>query len=308
MASTTLTGVPGGTEDLGAARMRRAKKIVGDWLPVVPFMILGGGLLVAAAGWLVVGSFRSPSGEWNLEAWQRIFRPGKVYRGSILTSVWVSLWTCTICTLVGSPLAWYVHHLRGRGRALAIGITNTAANFVGVSLARAFISTLGAAGFLTLVIRKVTGYDLGDGLYSQAGLVAIFCYFTIPLFVLLVLPAMAAVKSTWWEAVQVASGNRWTYWRYVGIPVLAPFVLSGWVLTFAWAMGQYAVVAALLGSQSGVHTIPLQIGDLIGKGSVFGSQSQLAAAYAVLLMLIAVLALATYLRLARRPMKRLEGS
>jgi putative spermidine/putrescine transport system permease protein len=307
MASTTPTSAAGGAEGLGAARLRRFKRVVGDWLPVVPFMILGGGLLIASAVWLVIGSFHSPSGEWNLDAWQRIFKPGKVYRGSIVTSVQVSLWTCTICTVVGAPLAWYMHHLRGRGKAFAIGLTNTAANFVGVSLARAFVSTLGAAGFLTLLIRRVTGIELGDDLYSRTGLVAVFCYFTIPLFVLLVLPAMAAIKPAWWEAVQVASGNRWTYWRYVGLPVLAPFVLSGWVLTFAWAMGQYAVVAALLGSESGVHTIPLQIGDLIGKGSVFGNQSQLAAAYAVLLMLIAVLALAAYLWLARRPLKRLEG-
>src|SRR6266545_5622849 len=304
--ATTALDAPGGARD-GAARMRRFKKLAGDWLPVLPFMVLGGGLLVASAVWLVIGSVHSPSGEWNLDAWQKVFKPGKVYRGSVLTSLWVSLLTCTICTVVGAPLAWYVHHLRGRGKAFAIGLTNTAANFVGVSLARAFISTLGAAGFFTLLLRRVTGIDLAGGLYSEAGLVAIFCYFTIPLFVLLVLPAMAAVKPQWWEAVQVASGNRWTYWRYVGIPVLAPFVLSGWVLTFAWAMGQYAVVAALLGSQSGVHTIPLQIGDLIGKGSVFGSQSQVAAAYAVLLMLIAIVALATYLKLARKPMKRLEG-
>ena len=292
---------------VASRRRRRIEKLIGDWLPVVPFLVLGGGLLVAAAVWLVIGSFRGPAGEWNLDAWTKIFKPGKVYRGSIITSVQVSLWTCTICTLVGTPLSWYIHDLRGRGKAFAIALTNTAANFVGVSLARAFISTLGAAGFFTLLLRRVTGIDLAGGLYSEAGLVAIFCYFTIPLFVLLVLPAMAAVKPQWWEAVQVASGNRWTYWRYVGIPVLAPFVLSGWVLTFAWAMGQYAVVAALLGSQSGVHTIPLQIGDLIGKGSVFGNQSQVAAAYAVLLMLIAIVALATYLKLARKPMKRLEG-
>lgn len=283
------------------------QRAVLDWLPAIPFLVILGGLLIGAAVWLVVASFRSPlTGAWNLDAWRQAFQAGPLYRGAIVNSLLISLYTCTICTVVGTPIAWMIHHLAGRGRALAVAIANTGANFVGISLVQAFVATLGVAGFVTKFLADL-GIDWGSGLYQMHGLVALFCYFTLPLYVLLVLPAMSSVRPTWWEAVQVSSGGRWTYWRRVGLPVLFPFILSGWVLTFAWSIGQFAVLDALL-SGSGEQFITTRIGGLINAGVVFGDQSQLAAAYSVLLMLISLSALTFYQLLSRRPLKRLQGS
>jgi len=286
---------------------RRLRSFVGDWLPAVPFLVIIGGLLVGAAIWLVQASFRNPlSGEWNLDAWQQAFAAGPLYRGAIVNSLVIALTTATICTVVGTPLAWFIHHLAGRQRAFAVALTNTGANFVGISLAQTFVATLGVAGFATKILSDL-GIAWRDGLYQMHGLVALFCYFTLPLYVLLVLPAMSAVKPTWWEAVQVSSGGRWTYWRRVGLPVLFPFILSGWVLTFAWSIGQFSVLDALLSSQ-GEQFITTRIGGLINAGVVFGDQSQLAAAYSVLLMGISLIALAAYQLLSWRPLQRLKES
>lgn len=287
---------------------RRATRLLADWLPLVPFLATVGALLIGAAGLLVVTSLRdATTGEWSLQAWQAIFQPGRTHLGAITSSLRVSLWTCTICVLIGTPLAWYVHALARRGRAVAIAITNTAANFGGVSLAVSFIITLGTGGVITKLLGGA-GVEVGSWLFSQGGLVLVFCYFTIPLYVLLVLPAMGAVKDVWWEAVQVAAGTRRHYWRYVGIPVLAPFCFGGWALTFAWSMGQYAVVVALKSTVAQWHVMTERIGNMITTGSVFGDQSQQAAAYAVLLMCCSAAALVTYLLLSRRPMKRLAGT
>lgn len=286
---------------------RRATRFLGDWLPALPFLVIIGGLLVGAAVWLVQASFRDPlSGQWNLNAWRQAFASGPLYRGAIVNSLKISLLTATICTVIGTPLAWYVHHLAGRGRAFAVAITNTGANFTGISLAQAFVATLGVSGFVTKLLSEL-GIHWGDGLYHLRGLVALFCYFTLPLYVLLVLPAMSALKPTWWEAVQVSSGSRLTYWRRVGLPVLSPFILSGWVLTFAWSIGQFSVLDALLSSQ-GEQFITTRIGNLINAGVVFGDQSQLAAAYSVLLMAISLVALVAYQLLSFRPLKRLQES
>ena len=286
---------------------RKVGRVLGDWAPAIPFMVIVGGLLVGAAVWLVQASFRSPlTGEWNLDAWRQAFAEGPLYRGAIVNSLVIATATASICTLVGTPLAWFIHHLAGKHRAIAVAIMNTGANFVGISLAQAFVATLGVSGFVTKILSDV-GISWGDGLYQMKGLVALFCYFTLPLYVLLVLPAMTAIKDNWWEAVQVSSGGRWTYWRRVGLPVLAPFILSGWVLTFAWSIGQFSVLDALL-STSGEQFITIRIGNLINSGIVFGDQSQLAAAYSVLLMLISLVALAAYQVLSYRPLKRLQES
>lgn len=291
----------------GQSLSRRTLTTLGDWGPALPFLIIVGGLLVGAALWLVQASFRSPStGEWNLDAWRQAFAPGPLYRGAIVNSLVIATLTATICTAIGTPLAWFVHHLAGKQRAIAVSMMNTGANFVGISLAQAFVATLGVSGFVTKILADA-GIQWGDGLYQMRGLVAMYCYFTLPLYVLLVLPAMGAIKANWWEAVQVSAGSRWIYWRRVGLPVLAPFIMSGWVLTFAWSIGQFSVLDALL-STSGEQFITIRIGNLINAGVVFGDQSQLAAAYSVLLMLISLLALSAYQILSYRPLKRLQES
>jgi len=311
--ATTHTTVQPGAGRPGPARRRvrwrrlSARRILSDWLPALPFLVILGGFLLGAAFWLVQASFRSPAtGEWNLDAWRQAFQAGPLYRGAIVNSLLISVYTATICTVVGTPIAWYIHNLEGRGKAFAVAIANTGANFVGISLVQTFVATLGVAGFVTKLLADL-GVDWGSGLYQMHGLVALFCYFTLPLYVLLVLPAMSAVKPTWWEAVQVSSGGRWTYWRRVGLPVLFPFILSGWVLTFAWSIGQFAVLDALLSGTS-KQFITTRIGNLINAGVVFGDQSQLAAAYSVLLMAISLSALVIYQLASRRPLKRLQGS
>lgn len=288
-------------------RGRRIRGLIGDWLPAVPFLVIIGGLLIGASAWLIQASFRSPTtGTWNLDAWRQAFQSGPLYRGAIVNSLVIAISTATICTIIGTPMAWYIHHLAGKQKVFAVALTNTGANFVGISLAQTFVATLGAAGFVTKLLSDL-GIAWKDGLYHMHGLVMLFCYFTLPLYVLLVLPAMSAVKSNWWEAVQVSAGGRWTYWRRVGLPVLFPFILSGWVLTFAWSIGQFSVLDALLSNQ-GEQFITTRIGGLINAGVVFGDQSQLAAAYSVLLMAISLVALITYQLLSRRPLKRLEES
>lgn len=307
MSSPVTSSVSSPVSTVRPPRSRKLLRDAVDWLPAVPFLLIMGGLLLGAAGWLVQASFRDPlTGEWNLEAWKAAFQAGPLYRGAIVNSLLISLYTCTICTVIGTPLAWYLHNLAGRGKAVAVAIANTGANFVGISLVQTFVATLGVAGFVTKILADA-GIRWGDGLYQMHGLVALFCYFTLPLYVLLVLPAMSAIKATWWEAVQVSGGSRLTYWRRVGLPVLSPFILSGWVLTFAWSIGQFAVLDALL-SGSGEQFITTRIGNLINAGVVFGDQSQLAAAYSVLLMLISLFALGLYQLLSWRPLKRLQGS
>lgn len=286
---------------------RRAIRTLANWLPVLPFLLIVGVVLVGAAVLLIVTSLRdATTGEWSLDAWQSLFQPGRTHSGAITSSLRVSLLTCTICVVVGTPLAWAIHALARRGKAFAIAIANTAANFVGVSLAVSFIITLGAGGVVTKLLRGA-GVEIGSWLFSEGGLVLVFCYFTVPLYVLLVLPAMGAMKDTWWEAVQVASGTRFQYWRHIGIPVLAPFCFGGWALTFAWSMGQYAVVVALKSTVPQWQLMTERIGTMITAGSVFADQSQEAAAYAVLLMAFSAAALTVYITLSRRPLRRLEA-
>lgn len=286
---------------------RRVARWLTDWWPALPFIVLTSTLLVGSGLWLVRSSFSGPDGGWTLQPWRDIFG-NPVTRDAIVRSVQLSAVVATVCALVGTPLAWYVANLTGWGRSLAQALSNALSNFGGASLAIAMVTAFGAVGFVRLAAADLLSVSLPFDLYSFWGVAITYLYFCIPLYVLLLLPAMGALRPEWWEAVQVSSGTRWIYWRRVGIPVLSPFVVSGWVLLFAWAIGQFSVPFALLGETPEVQLMTLRLGNFLFSATGGTNRFNRAAALAVLLMLSAMVALALYRAVSVRMLRRLEGT
>jgi ABC-type uncharacterized transport system permease subunit len=287
-------------------RLRTVRHVITQWAPAVPFLLTAGGVLVAAAIWLIRTSFSGPRGGWTLQPWQDIFAQ-QITRDAMVRSLVLSAIVATLCLVLGSVLAYLVFGLARRGRTAAQALLNVAANFGGASLAIAMVSTLGAVGFVRLLLQDWFGYALGFDLYSLWGLVVTYMYFILPLYVLLVLPAMSVLRADWWDAVQAAGGTRWQYWRHVGLPVLCPFLLSGWVLTFAWSLGQFSVPYALLGETSATSLITTRLGNFLFSATGGTNRFERAAALSVFLMAVSALALALYRLIANRMLARLEN-
>lgn len=296
-------GLPtaGSRRTLGALR-----RIVTQWGPAVPFLVTAGGVLAAAGLWLIRTSFSGPDGGWTLQPWQDIFAQ-QITRAAMVRSLGLSAVVATLCLAVGSVLAHLVSGLARRGRTAAQALLNVAANFGGASLAIAVVSTLGAVGFVRLLLQDWFGYALGFDLYSFWGLVVTYMYFILPLYVLLVLPAMSVLRTEWWDAVQAAGGTRWHYWRRVGLPVLCPFLISGWVLTFAWSLGQFSVPYALLGETTATSLITTRLGNFLFSATGGTNRFERAAALAVFLMAMSAVALVLYRLIAARMLARLEN-
>lgn len=298
---------PGPVSEAIRRRLGPLRSVVTQWAPAVPFILTAGVLLVASAWWLVRLSFSGPDGGWTTKPWRDIFAQ-QITRDAMVRSFHLSALVATICTVTGSVLAYQVASLGRRGRAGAQALLNVVANFGGASLAIAMVSTLGAVGFVRLLLQDWFSYTLGLNLYSFWGLVVTYVYFILPLYVLLVLPAMSVIRPEWWEAVQTAGGGRWYFWRRVGVPILFPFLLSGWVLTFAWSLGQFSVPYALLGDTSTTFLITTRLGNFLFSATGGGNRFERAAALAVLLMVISAVALVLYRLIATRMLARLEGA
>jgi ABC-type spermidine/putrescine transport system permease subunit II len=284
-----------------------SRSIVSGWAPVVPFVVLAGGLLIAAGLWLIRVSFaEAGSAGWSLQAWRDITKPG-LNRQAILTSLRLAGAVSTLCVLLGTPAAWTISQLSARGRSVAMSLMNLGTNFGGASLAIAWVSTLGSLGFVRLLLADWLGVELGFDLFGFWGLVLVFWSFICPLFVLLVLPAMGALRLDWWEAAQTAGATRVVFWRRVGGPVLAPFVFAGWTLTFAWAIGQFSVPVALVGTDSKNPLITLRIGSFLASATGGTNRFERAAAMSVVLLLFSGGALLLYRIVARRSLQRLSG-
>jgi putative spermidine/putrescine transport system permease protein len=182
-------------------------------------------------------------------------------------------------------------------RSPLMAFSGVAANFAGVPLALAFVATLGTTGMVTKLLSSVgfNLYDTGFSLFSFAGLVLVYLYFQIPLMVILMAPALEGLRREWREAAENLGASRVQFWRYVGLPILAPSLMANTVLLFGNAFAAYATPYALT---SGVlPLLPLQIGAAL-SGNVF-NDPHLGQALALLVIFVMTLTMFTYTQLER---------
>ncbi|MFD1932538.1 MULTISPECIES: ABC transporter permease subunit [Nonomuraea] len=248
-------------------------------------------MLVLPALRLVHDTFALRGGGYGLDNIIRVVESPLDLR-AIGGSLALGLVQATLATALGAPAAWLITRMRLGGRAFWLSLMNVASNFAGIGLAFGFVALIGATGMLTLLL-GISFPSVG----SFSGMNVVYLYFNIPMFVLLTLPALSVLKDDWQEAAEVCRATRWQFWRHVGIPVLAPFVIAGWLLIFTWTIGVYAVAYALASSPGSQKLITLQIGTTL-ESSVFGFER--AAVLSVLLMLLAVGATALYRLSLRR--------
>jgi putative spermidine/putrescine transport system permease protein len=279
---------------------RRLRTTLDLWLPAVPLLLLITLALILPALRLVIGSF-TEDGELTLDGWQRVLtRRGD--QTAILTSLALATVVATISAVIGGPIAWLLSRMLPVGRASWLALLTVGGNFGGIGLAFAYFAVLGTVGMVTLGLQSV-GVDFAPPRPSSfEGLMLGYLYTNVPLFVLLTIPAMGALRDEWWEAAQVASATRWQFWRRVGIPVLTPFVVAGWLLIFTWSIGIYGLAYALAGAGAAQPTqlITLRIGTILRTDV---TETWRANVLAVILMGIAIVSLLAYRLILRRALR-----
>lgn len=285
-------------------RHRRLGYTLTSWLGFLPFLFFCLLFEILPAVMIVESSFvDSTSNTFTLNNFQRIFtEPDKIH--AFQNSLSLSLISALISAVIGLLAAYGVYNLRGGWlRNLIVGFSSVAANFAGVPLAFAFVSTLGVTGYITVLLLKWFHVDLYNGLnfslYSFWGLVIAYCYFLLPLMVLITLPALEALRPEWREAATNLGASRFTYWRKVGLPVLMPSLLAATTLLFANAFAAFATAYAL--AQGNINLVPIQISFVV-NGNV-NLDPGLGNAMSVGMILVLMLVVVLYTTLLRRASK-----
>ncbi|MFJ2033473.1 ABC transporter permease [Streptosporangium sp. NPDC087985] len=286
------------TTDVGTAARSGGRTRSTSWpaaLPLLAFVALAFGIPAIA---LLLGAFtvRDPQ--------TRISSPGVAnltaslqgnYLNTLVSSVQLSAVVAVLGAVLGTFLAQAVVTSRFRAlRESVLTASGVLANFGGVPLAFAWIATLGNSG----VITKAFGlHEAGWSLYTFWGLAMVYMYFSVPLMVLVMVPALDGLKPQWREAARNNGAGAWQYWRHVGIPVLTPSLLGGVVLLFGGAFAAYATAKAMVGST--VPLVTLQIADAL-TGDVLIGHENIALALSLDMIVVAGLVMAVYLPLQKR--------
>ena len=183
-------------------------------------------------------------------------------------------------------------------RSLVTSFSGVAANLGGLPLAFAFITLLGRQGVLTKIL-SYFGYNLyaGDFQLGQvSGLITVYAYFNIPLMVLITLPAIDGLKASWREAAANLGGSSFTYWRRVGIPVLMPSLLGGFLLLFANSFSAFATAKVMTDNSK---IVSLRLGFFLG-GDINVGQDAIGYALAAWMVIIMGVCMGFYWMLRKR--------
>jgi putative spermidine/putrescine transport system permease protein len=269
------------------------------WLGVLPFLLYVGLFLLLPTVIIVFGSFTTKQGDPTLNNIAGINQDFLIK--AFVTSTTISVASALLGAIFGAMLAYAVATGNPRGvfRRIVTSMSGVLAQFGGVTLAFAFIATIGNVGFVTLFLQShgIDIYANGAPLYQVSGLIVVYTYFQIPLMLLVFLPAVDGIRPQWREATESLGGSTWHYWRYVAGPLLAPAFLGCTLLLFANAFSAYATAAALI-TQGGI-IVPLQISNLF-TSETGRSQPGLAKALALSMILIVTIVVVLYTLLQRR--------
>ncbi|MGX6606800.1 ABC transporter permease [Micromonosporaceae bacterium Da 78-11] len=262
---------------------------------VVIFLIIPTLVVVIGAfagdGGFTLGNIKALGNEYVVDAFGR--------------SIALSAVSAVLGAVLGALLAYALVTAKPEGllRRTVTAASGVLAQFGGVTLAFAFLATIGLSGFVTVFLRDHLGIDIyahGVWLFELPGLMLIYTYFQIPLMVIVFLPALDGIRPQWREAAETLGGTTWQYWTRVAGPLLAPAFLGSALLLFANAFSAYATAAALV--SQGNPIVPLQIRSALTSEVVLGQQN-LGKAMALGMVVVVAIVMSLYAWLQNRTTK-----
>lgn len=240
----------------------------------------------------------------QLSASQLLRAMSGTYRRSFVLSTQLGILTSLIGGTVGIILAIVATNIKRPKwlRSFLDAWSAVASQLGGIPLAFAFIALLGTQGILTAIL-KFAGLDIisyGFSLAAFSGWVVVYLYFQIPLMFLVVSPAVEGLKPEWREAATILGSSAGRFWRSVGIPVLLPSIVAGYLLLFVNSFAAYATAYAL--SSGAGQLVPLQIRFIL-QGNVITGEDNLGFSLVTWTIVILLVSLILINRLQKRVSK-----
>ena len=267
---------------------------------VAPFFVYVGLFLVVPAGSVMVEAFHDNNGRLSLANIRTLLDSSQPYLHDYATSLELAAVSAAVAGVIGLLGAVALVSFPNRTmRHLVSTACGVLANTGGVPLAFAFIASVGNSGVITDLLARLgfNPYDHGFNISSFSGLVIVYLYFLLPLTILLMLPPVEALRREWREAASTLGADTRTYWRKVGLPVIAPPFVATMMVLFMDAFAAYATADVL--TTGVVPLVPLTIGQFL-DGNAVANQVHLGDALGFGMVVVVIIAGALYVFVQRR--------
>ncbi|MEV5608887.1 molybdate ABC transporter permease subunit [Streptomyces sp. NPDC052225] len=259
---------PGAAAESVQSRPRR-RRTRGAPLPLLLPALVGLAFLVVPLLALLV---RAP--------WREL--PEQLTSPEVWQALQLSLLCATSATLVslvlGVPLAWVLARTEFRGRGLVRALVTLPLVLPPVVGGVALLTALGRNGVVGQYLDQWFGITLP---FTTTGVVIAEAFVAMPFLVISVEGTLRAADPRYEEAATTLGASRFTAFRRVTLPLIAPGIAAGSVLAWARALGEFGATITFAGNFPGrTQTMPLAV--------YLAMQSDPAAAIALSLVLLAV--------------------
>ena len=187
--------------------------------------------------------------------------PERLTAPGVLTALRLSLVTATIatvvCMLLGVPLAWLLARVEFPGRRVVRALVTVPLVLPPVVGGVALLLVLGRRGLVGSWLYETFGVSLP---FTTAGVVVAEAFVAMPFLVIAVEGALRGADARFEEAAATLGAGRWTTFRRVTLPLVAPGIAAGAVLCWARALGEFGATITFAGNFPGrTQTMPLAV-------------------------------------------------
>ena len=201
-----------------------------------------------------------------------------VVRQALRLSLVCSLGAVAVSVVLGVPLAFLLARVEFPGRNLVRALTTLPMVFPPVVGGVALLLAFGRRGLVGQWLDRAFGITLP---FTTAGAILAEAFVAMPFLVITVEAGLRAMDRRFEDAAATLGAGRWTTFRRVTLPLIAPSLGAGVALCWARALGEFGATITFAGNLPGVtQTMPLAV--------YIALETDLQAAIALSLILLAV--------------------
>jgi molybdate transport system permease protein len=182
---------------------------------------------------------------------------GDVVSDALRLSLVASLGATAISAVLGIPLALVLARVEFPGRSIVRGLVLLPLVIPPVVGGAALLFALGRRGMIGEPLYDATGLVLP---FSTWGVVIATTFVAMPFLVITVEGALRNLDPRYEGAAASLGAGRWSVLRRVTLPMIAPSLAAGLLLTWARALGEFGATITFAGNLQGrTQTMPLAV-------------------------------------------------
>lgn len=207
-----------------------------------------------------------------------------------LSAIWLSVWTAALMavinTLMGTLTAYVLVQYRFPGKRLLDTIIDLPFAIPTLVTGVMLVLLYGPQTIIGGFFQQTLGVRI---LFAPPGIVLALMFISYPFVIRAVQPVLAKLDVNQEEAAHTLGASTWTTFRRIVLPAILPAMITGGMLSFARALGEFGSIVIVAGN------IPqrTQVATVYIFGQVEGGNLPAASAVSLVMLLIALVATLT---------------